>query len=273
MPELPSSDDWGTASSAYAAIAENVTRPSAEALISWMHETSPLSAPFATALDNGAGSGVVTTTLRSRFPNIPILAADLSPGMLETIEKKLLPQVVCQVLDAMDLSPLIADNTFTHTLSTFMVQFAADPLHTLKEMYRVTKPSGTLGLCLWGEELCFDAPWEETVRHFEPGYMYPHTWTPDWSDEERLRTYIREAGFTDVRSRTMRPRIGFNSPEEFFEFYLESKNPEFMRAYQPWWDKGMEGVMRPMYERIVKEKYNDAKDFDMMKVFLFVARK
>ena len=271
MPELPSSDDWGTASSAYADRMEYVTRPSAEALISWVHETSPFSAPSATALDNGAGSGVITTALRSRFPNIPILAADLSPGMLETIEKKRLPQVTCQVLDAMDLSPVIADNTFTHSLSTFMIQFAADPLRTLKEMYRVTRPSGTLGLCLWGE-LCFDAPWEETVRHFEPGYMYPHPWTPDWSDEGRLRTYIREAGFTDVQSRTIRPRWNFESPEDYCEFYLTSKNPEFMRGYQPWWDKGMEGVMRPMFEKIVKEKYNGAKDFDM-KVFLFVARK
>ena len=110
------------------------------------------------------------------------------------------------------------------------------------------------------------------MRHFEPGYMYPHPWTPDWSDEGRLRTYIREAGFTDVQSRTIRPRWNFESPEDYCEFYLESKNPEFMRGYQPWWDKGMEGVMRPMFERIVKEKYNGAKDFDM-KVFLFVARK
>ena len=46
-----------------------------------------------------------------------------------------------------------------------------------------------------------------------------------------------------------------------------------MRGYQPWWDKGMEGVMRPMYETIVKEKYNGGKNFDIMEVFLFVARK
>lgn len=272
MPGLPSSDDWGAASSAYAARAvAYVTRPSAEALISWVHEISHLSGPSTRALDNGAGTGVVTTVLRSRFPNIPILAADLSPGILETIEKKRLSQVTCQVLDAMDLSPTIADDTFSHTLSTFMVQFAADPLRTLKEMYRVTKPGGTLGLCLWGE-VCFDAPWEETVRLFEPEYMYPHTWTPDWADEERLRTYIQEAGFRDVRSRTIRPRLGFESPEVYLAFYLESKNPEFMRGYQLWWEKGMEGVMRPIFERVVKENYNGANDFDM-EVFLFVAKK
>ena len=270
MSKTSSSDDWGTASAAYAARSEYVTRPPAEQLIAWVNEESPLSGPGATALDNGAGSGVVTTALRARFPNIPILAADLSPGMLETIEKKRLPQVKCQVLDAIDLSP-IADNTFTHSYSTFMIQFSSDPLRALREMYRVTKSGGTLGLCMWGE-LCFDAPWEDTVRHFEPDYTYPHTWTPDWSDEGWLRTYIQDVGFSDVQMKTIRPRWNFESPEEYCRFYLESKNPEFMRGYQPWWDKGMEGTMRPIFERIVREKYNGAKDFDM-KVFLIVARK
>ena len=272
MSKLPLSDDWGTASAAYAARAEYVTRPSAEELISRVHDESPLSAPDARALDNGAGSGVVTTALRARFPNIPILAADLSPGMLETIQAKQLPHVECRVLDAVDLGPGVADGTFTHALSTFMLQFAPDPRSALREMYRVTKPGGTLGLCMWGE-LCFDAPWEETVRHFEPAYTYPHTWTPDWSDEGRLMKYIQEVGFQDVRSRTIWPRWNFGSPEEFSGYFLESQNPEFVRAYRPWWDKGMESVMRPLFERIVKEKYAGAEDFDMMKVFLFVARK
>ena len=171
MSKLSSSDDWGTASAAYAARTEYVTRPSAEELISWVHEVSPISQPGATAIDNGAGSGVVTMALRARFPNLPILAADLSPGMLETIGKKHLPQIKCQVLDAIDLSP-IADGTFTHSLSTFMIQFTPNPLRALQEMYRVTKPGGTLSLCMWGE-LCFDAPWEDTARHFEPNYTYP----------------------------------------------------------------------------------------------------
>ena len=270
MSKSSSSDDWGTAAAAYAARTEFVTRPSAEELISWVHEVSPLSQPSASAFDNGAGSGVVTTTLRARFHNLPILAADLSPGMLETIEKKHLPQVKCQVLDAIDLSP-IADGTFTHSLSTFMIQFTPDPLRALQEMYRVTKPGGTLGLCMWGE-LCFDAPWEDTARHFEPNYTYPHAWTPDWSDEGRLQAYIQDVGFTDVRMKTIRPKWDFESPEEYLQYYLESKNPEFMRGYQPWWDKGMESTMRPLFESIVREKYNGARDFDM-KVFLYVAKK
>ena len=270
MANESSSDDWGTASAAYAARTEYVTRPSAEALITWVNEELPLSAHNVNVFDNGAGSGVVTVALRSRFATAPILAADLSPGMLKIIEEKRLSNVRCKVLDATNLSG-IPDDTFTHSLSTFMIQFTPDPLSALREMYRVTKPGGALRLCMWGE-LCFDAPWEETARHFEPGYTYPRPWTADWQDEKRLREYIEAVGFKDVQMRTIRPRWDYESPEEYFKFYLESQNPYFMAGYQPWWDKGMEGIMRPMFEKIVRDNYGGAKDFDM-KVWLFIARK
>ena len=110
------------------------------------------------------------------------------------------------------------------------------------------------------------------MRQFEPDYTYPHAWSPDWEDEGRIGSYIQEVGFRDVQSKIIRPRWDFESPEHFFKFYLESKNPEFLRGYQPWWDKGMEGEMRPMFERITREKYGGAKDF-YMNVILFLARK
>lgn len=270
MAESANTDPWAAASSVYAARAEHVTRPGAEALISWLNDLSPLSHANAFALDNGAGTGVMTASLRSRFPNLPIVATDLSPCMLEYIEKKQLPQVQCKVMDATDLHS-IATNTFTHSLSTFMIQFSSHPRTVLQEMYRVTKPNGTLGLCLWGE-IGFDAPWVETARHFDPDYVYPHTWTPDWADENTLRRYVADAGFKDVKLQTIRPRWDFRSPEEFFQYYFGSKNPELMRGYQPWWDRGMEGTMRPMFEKIVRERYGGGKDFDVEQ-FLIVATK
>ncbi|KAL8685844.1 MAG: hypothetical protein Q9224_005647 [Gallowayella concinna] len=271
MAESPKADDhWGVTSSVYASRTEYVTRPAAEALISWVNSLSPLSHSNAIALDNGAGSGVITTTLRSRFPHLPIIATDLSPGMLEKLEQKQLPRVQCKVLDATNLHHFDRD-TFTHTLSTFMLQFAPEPQTALQEMYRVTKPNGTLGLCMWGE-ICFDPPWEETARYFEPDYVFPHTWTSDWADGDKLQRYVEDAGFKDVKLQTIRPRWDFQSPEQFFEYSFESKNPEVMRGYQPWWDKGMESTMRPMFEKIVRERYGGAKDFDM-EVFMIVATK
>lgn len=270
MAESPKLDPWDVASSAYATKTEHVTRPGAEALISWLDDLSPLSHANAFALDNGPGTGVVTASLRSRFPHLPIVAADLSPGMLEHIEKKQLPQVQCKVVDANDLHP-IATDTFTHSLSTFMIQFSSDPRIALQEMYRVTTPNGTLGLCMWGE-IAAAAPWVETARLFDPDYVYPHTWTPDWGDQHTLPRYVADAGFKDVKLRTVRARWDFPSPEEVFQFYFESKNPEFIRGYQPWWDRGMEGTMRPIFEKIVRERYGGGKEFDA-EAFLIVATK
>ena len=154
---------------------------------------------------------------------------------------------------------------------SFMIQFTPNPHRALGEMYRVTKSGGTLGLSMWGE-LCFDAPWEDTVRQCESDYVYPHAWSPGWADAGQIRTYIEEVGFKDVRSQMIRPRWDFENPEDAFRVYFESQNPESMRGYQPWWDKGMESVLQLEFERIVREKYNKGKDFDM-KVFLFIERK
>ena len=96
--------------------------------------------------------------------------------------------------------------------------------------------------------------------------------TSDWSDVGRLRNYIQEVGFKNVRSKTIRPRWDFEGPDGFLDFFLESKNPEFVRAYQPWWNKGMERIMRPTLERIVKKNYDDDENLDL-EVFLFIARK
>ena len=270
---MAESDNWGTASAAgYDGNVALVTGPSAEHLISMVDKISPLSHPTASAFDNGAGTGVVTTALRARFPDIPILAADLSPGMLEAIEKKKLPDVQCRELDATDLRA-IADDTFTHSFSTFMIQFAPDPHRALQEMYRVTKSGGTLGLGVWGE-MHMDRPWEDTVRHFEhdPNYRFPHTWSFDWKDPECLRSHIQNAGFKDIKMECIRPHLGLKSAEDYCRLLLDSKNPEWMRGFQPWWDRGMEGIMRPVLKNIVKEKYGGAKDF-AMEVLLFIARK
>ena len=263
-------DSWGSASAVYASRAEHVTRPPAEDLISWINSKAPFSAADAIVLDNGCGTGVLTTTLSIRFPNLPIVAADVSPGMLETIKQKQLANVQTRVQDAINLNS-ISNDTFTHVLSTFMVQFTSDPLQALREMYRVTKKGGTFGLGMWGE-LCFDVPWEDACRTFEPGYVYPKPWTSDWSDDEKIRSYLELVGFKEIEVKTVRPRWDFESTEAYCKYYFESGNPYFERAYGPWRDAGKLGDVKQTLERIVRENYNEARDFNM-EVFLFVAKK
>ena len=264
------SDKWGAASAVYATAATVVTRPPSEELVSWVDSISPFSRPKANVFDNGCGTGVVTTALSARFPNIPILAGDLSPGMVDMVEKKGMPNVRTQLLDAVNLSPLEND-TFTHVLSTFMVQFTPSPLQSLKEMHRVTKVGGTFGLAVWGNTITYE-PWIDACKHFEPNYEYPHTWAPDWEQETNLQAYIHEAGFENIQMKTLKPKYNFRESADFCDFFLGSKNPEFERAIQPWKDSGRYDEVEAVFKRVVEEEYNGARDFDM-KALLFVARK
>ena len=174
------------------------------------------------------------------------------------------------MLNAENLHSL-KDDTFTHSLSTFMIQFAPDPHRALQEMYRVTKAGGILELGIWSE-LCLDAVWQAACRTHDPDYIYPHTWTPDWGDEEKLRLYIHQAGFRDIQTKVVRPRLDFESPEAYCRFFFESQNPNIDRAWKPWDERGELGLVKPAFERLVREKFEGPNDINM-KILLFVARK
>ena len=263
-------DSWGSVSATYATTAIIVTRPASEALISWVDEISPFNAPNVDIFDDGCGSGVVSKALSSRFSHAPILAGDLSPGMVELVEKQNMPNVRTKVLDAVNLHSL-EDNLFTHVLSTFMVQFTPAPLEALREMNRVTRSGGTLGLAVWGNSIIYE-PWIDACRQFESGYMYPHAWSPDWEQENELIAYIGQAGFKEIQIKTLELKWNFNGPEDLYDFFLKSKHPEFERAIQPWKEGGRYDSIEAEYKRIVEDKYGGARDF-AMKALLFVARK
>lgn len=146
--------------------------------------------------------------------------------------------------------------------STFMIQFAADPLPRAPRNAPCDRTRRDARLFACGGELCFEAPWEETVRRFETRIYVP-------ARGERLRTYIQEVGFQACLDRRRCGHGGiFESPEEYFQvFFLESKNPRVQawvsavvgtRAWRVSCDRCL--------KRFVREKYGGAKDFDM-KVF------
>lgn len=70
------------------------------------------------------------------------------------------------------------------------------------------------------------------------------------------------------RSKTMRPRWDFRESGRIFPDFFSGveESPSSGVGISRGGDKGMESVMRPLFEKIVRGKYGGAKDFDM-KVF------
>ncbi|KAL9117917.1 MAG: hypothetical protein Q9187_005540 [Circinaria calcarea] len=265
-----SGDNWGSAADVYVSRSERVTRPPVEELISCVNSIRPFSAPNTHILDNGCGTGALTTAVNVQYPTARIIASDLSPGMVKAVEQKKLKNVQTMVLDAMDLHPF-QPATFTHVLSTFAIQFVPDPLRAMSEMYRVTVPGGVIGLGTWGN-LDMNAPWTDACRTFEPGYTSPnYGFAEGWSTEEQVKAQFEKVGCSQVETRIVRPKWKFKG-DEYIQFWFESKIPAIETILGPWRESGKIDEVRPVFERIVKEKYNGGQDFGMEAILAFAKK-
>jgi trans-aconitate methyltransferase len=100
-------------------------------------------------LDVGAGTGSMTRVIRQQYPEVPIVALDLAPGMVESLEAQDIPNVTTGVADARDLdSQFVPDGAFTHALSMFVIQFVGPERHSdvCAELFRALEPGGVVAL-------------------------------------------------------------------------------------------------------------------------------
>jgi ubiquinone/menaquinone biosynthesis C-methylase UbiE len=114
-------------------------------------------------LDNACGPGIVTEQVKLLHPQTRILAADLSPSMIEEVKQKTQSEgwnnVETDELDVRDLSKL-ADNTFTHVLTNMGTYIPNDPGSTvvaIKEMYRVLQVGGVAVTTAWAGMFSFSS--------------------------------------------------------------------------------------------------------------------
>jgi ubiquinone/menaquinone biosynthesis C-methylase UbiE len=115
-------------------------------------EHANLNSPFSTAtaiLDIGCGYGGVIgeliATYGSQLPkDARLVAADLSPGMIELVRKRqsqdpTWAKIEPALYDAMNLSA-ISDNSLSHVLSGFTIFLLPDPRKGMTEALRVLQP-------------------------------------------------------------------------------------------------------------------------------------
>lgn len=137
--------------------------------------------------------------------------------------------------------------------STFMIQFAADPLPRAPRNAPCDRTRRDARLfCMWGRIVLRGAVERDCEAVRNPDIRTRTHGSPDWSDGERRRTYIQEVGFKHGRWKTMRPRWGFENISSFFSGVEES--PSSGVGFSRGGDKGMESVMRPLFEKICERE-------------------
>src|SRR3954464_14537538 len=139
-------------------------------------------------LDVAAGNG--NLALLAAEEGADVVASDISPGQVELGRARTQAEgvdVEWVEADAEDLP--FEDDRFDCAASVFGMQFAPRPDVAAREMFRVVKPGGTIGIVAWGHYGSQHEVFETMSRYAPPmpeGVPEPR----DWGDEEVARARL-----------------------------------------------------------------------------------
>jgi len=223
---------WDKAAAQYNDAVGRSSKIAATRLIALAEELHPLSTPNARAIDLGAGTGSLTHLLAAQYPALPILATDISPGMLgQLISLNTTGEnITTQAVDmAAPIGGAAAEASFSHVFSTMALQTLPEPRGegTLAQWARLLAPGGIVAIGMWDfDEKCGpNVIWDEAARAVDLGYVSPPLLPPrHWTGRAQLEEGLKAAGFCDVRAEVL--HIGFDVRKEgFLRFFWESRNP------------------------------------------------
>lgn len=252
---------WSTASASYAERVGSMCRHGADRLVQEAHTMHAFSTQDSYVLDIGTGAGAIPESITESFPGVRILATDISPGMIATVDQKRLPNVVTRVVDASltnNYLGLGVDSTFSHAFGTFMIMFTSEPMNVLREMYRVLEPGGVIGLALWGEVIGPNDVWEEACRTIDATYRLPSPFADPnaWRTAGEVEDALRVAGFREIYTEVYKVPFEFEDTASYLRFWYGSRNPVSDRFKESF--EGDQEEARKALEKVLRERYNDA---------------
>jgi len=209
--------------------------------------------PGQTALDVATGSG--NTALAAARRGAVVVGIDYVASLLERARERAAAErlrITFQEGDAEHLP--FPDTSFDIVLSTFGVMFAPDQEQAARELLRVCRPGGKIGLASWTPDSLPGQTFGITARYAPPppGVRPPVL----WGTEERLRELFGD-GITALGI-TKRSAVG-RSPSE--ERWLESRLTYFGPTRKVF--EGLDAAGQAAYSRDLLElvrRFNRAED-------------
>ncbi len=194
-------------------------------------------------LDIASGTGNLSLALASRNSSDgKVVGIDLAEAMLEVAERKSLTRKVKNVefkqMDAQHLE--FEDNTFDIVTCGLALFYFPDIEGTLREMYRVLKPGGTLGISTANPENAFSPlsePYMAMLRKTAKELGVNPPAYPEISDLTRTRDglekLLKEAGFADADVREETIPVRFANTRDWWEYGRGSTWGDLVLADMP----------------------------------------
>jgi SAM-dependent methyltransferase len=176
-------------------------------------------APGISALDVGCGTGAMARRLADHLgPDSHVVGLDYDTGMIE-VARALSTVIEWHVADAQVMP--FGDDEFDLVACHQGLQFFPDRAAGLKEMQRVLRPAGHLGLAVWrSSNLC---PGQHALGQALGKWVSPDLATlPPFSlsDADDLRTLVLGVGFEDVSVKPVKKISLFSSVARFTEMVV-----------------------------------------------------
>jgi ubiquinone/menaquinone biosynthesis C-methylase UbiE len=169
-----------------------------------------ISAPPTDYLDIGAGTGSLTLAAARRWSQARIVGLDASAGMLSVARDRVAtehsgddPRRFDWIAADAAQMPL-GGASFDLVTSSFMLQLVDDRPAVLREVRRVLRPGGCLGLVTWiAEELRLDADdvFSEVVEQLgmaEPSVGFRPSRSTDYQHIDEARDELLAGGFSEI---------------------------------------------------------------------------
>jgi SAM-dependent methyltransferase len=178
--------------------------------------------PGQRALDVGCGPGALTGELVARLGAEAVAAVDPSEPFVDAARERH-PGVDVRRAAAEELP--FPDAEFDVALAQLVVHFMADPIGSLREMARVTRPGGGVVACVWdhaGRRGPLSLFWT-AVRQLDPGAQ-------DESElagarEGHLAELFKAAGLHNVTETELAVRVEYASFDEWWEPFTLGVGP------------------------------------------------